>query len=101
MGTVHRFVTGERPNIRIDTVDRLCAYFGLELTPGKATATKGGHGPHPAAGKSAAGETAGKRRRNGAGIAVKQRANKAGASVGRGRSRGRGTAGGGPNAARP
>jgi DNA-binding Xre family transcriptional regulator len=33
---LQRFITGERPNIRIDTVDRLCEYFGLELQPKQA-----------------------------------------------------------------
>ena len=32
-GTLQRFVDGTRPNIRIDTVEKLCAYFGLELRP--------------------------------------------------------------------
>jgi len=31
-GTLQRFVDGSRPNIRIETVDKLCAYLGLELT---------------------------------------------------------------------
>ena len=30
-GTIDRFVSGERPNIRIDTVDRLAESLGLEL----------------------------------------------------------------------
>ena len=34
-GTIDRFVSGERPNIRIDTVDRLCEALGLELKPKK------------------------------------------------------------------
>jgi DNA-binding Xre family transcriptional regulator len=32
-GTLQRFVDGSRPNIRIDTVDKLCAQLGLELRP--------------------------------------------------------------------
>ena len=32
-GTIDRFVFGERPNIRIDTVNRLCEALGLELKP--------------------------------------------------------------------
>jgi len=32
-GTLTRFVDSSRPNIRIDTIDRLCAYLGLELRP--------------------------------------------------------------------
>jgi DNA-binding Xre family transcriptional regulator len=34
-GTLDRFISGERPNIRIDTVDKLCESLGLELTPKK------------------------------------------------------------------
>ena len=34
-GTVQRFLDGTRPNIRIDTVDRLCEQLGLELRPKK------------------------------------------------------------------
>ncbi len=30
-GTLKRFVDGTRPNIRIDTVDKLCEQLGLEL----------------------------------------------------------------------
>jgi len=30
-GTLQRFVDGRRPNIRIDTVDKLCQALGLEL----------------------------------------------------------------------
>ena len=30
-GTLQRFLDGTRPNIRIDTVEKLCRYFGLEL----------------------------------------------------------------------
>ena len=32
-GTIDRFVSGERSNIRIDTVDRLADELGLELRP--------------------------------------------------------------------
>jgi len=32
-GTLQRFVDGRRPNIRIDTVDKLCEHLGLELRP--------------------------------------------------------------------
>ena len=32
-GTLQRFVNGTRPNIRIETVDKLCALLGLELKP--------------------------------------------------------------------
>lgn len=32
-GTIDRFVNGERANIRIDTVDRLCEGLGLVLRP--------------------------------------------------------------------
>ena len=32
-GTLQRFVDGTRPNIRIDTVDKLCECLGLELQP--------------------------------------------------------------------
>ncbi len=28
---IDRFVSGERPNITAQTIDRLCDYFGLEL----------------------------------------------------------------------
>jgi DNA-binding Xre family transcriptional regulator len=28
-----RFLTGERPTLRTDTMDRLCDYLGLELRP--------------------------------------------------------------------
>ncbi|MFH1919216.1 MAG: helix-turn-helix domain-containing protein [Planctomycetota bacterium] len=34
-GTLQRFVDGRRPNIRIDTVDKLCEQLGLELRPKK------------------------------------------------------------------
>ena len=30
-GTLQRFLDGTRPNIRIETVDKLCEYLGLEL----------------------------------------------------------------------
>ena len=32
-GTIQRFLDGTRPNIRIDTVDKLCEHLGLELRP--------------------------------------------------------------------
>ena len=32
-GTLQRFLDGSRPNIRIDTIDRLCEELGLELRP--------------------------------------------------------------------
>lgn len=32
-GTLQRFMDGRRPNVRIDTVDKLCAILGLELRP--------------------------------------------------------------------
>ncbi len=38
---IQRFANNERPNIRIDTVDRLCDYLGLELRPKKQPARKG------------------------------------------------------------
>ena len=34
-GTIDRFVSGERPNIRIETVDRLAEGLGLDLKPKK------------------------------------------------------------------
>ncbi len=34
-GTIQRFMDGTRPNIRIDTMERLCEYLGLELRPKK------------------------------------------------------------------
>ncbi len=34
-GTIQRFIDGTRPNIRIDTMERLCEYLGLELRPKK------------------------------------------------------------------
>ena len=34
-GTLTRFVDGSRPNIRIDTLDKLCEYLDLELRPKK------------------------------------------------------------------
>jgi plasmid maintenance system antidote protein VapI len=33
-----RFVTGVRPNIRLDTADKLCKYFRMELTEPKRRA---------------------------------------------------------------
>ena len=35
-----RFVSGERPTLRSDTLDRLCKYLGLELQPKKQTEKK-------------------------------------------------------------
>ena len=32
-GTLTRFVDGSRPNVRIDTIDKLCDYLELELRP--------------------------------------------------------------------
>ena len=32
-GTLQRFVDGRRPNIRVDTIDKLCEKLGLELRP--------------------------------------------------------------------
>jgi hypothetical protein len=34
-GTLKRFLDGTRPNVRIDTVDKLCEELGLELQPEK------------------------------------------------------------------
>jgi DNA-binding Xre family transcriptional regulator len=34
-GTLKRFVDGTRPNVRIDTVDKVCEQLGLELQPRK------------------------------------------------------------------
>jgi len=31
--TIDRFVSGERPSIRIETIDRLCEALGLTLQP--------------------------------------------------------------------
>ena len=28
---LNRFITGERPTLRSDTIDKLCSYLGLEL----------------------------------------------------------------------
>lgn len=39
-GTIQRFMDGTRPNIRIDTVERLCEYLGLELQPKKKPGKK-------------------------------------------------------------
>ena len=38
--TLDRFIAGERPFVRSDTLDKLCAYFGLELQPKKQTDKK-------------------------------------------------------------
>jgi DNA-binding Xre family transcriptional regulator len=35
-GTIARFLDGTRPNLRIDTVDKLCEHLGLELRPKRA-----------------------------------------------------------------
>lgn len=40
--TLQRFVTGERPELRTGTVDRLCDYLGLELRLKKQAAKKRG-----------------------------------------------------------
>jgi DNA-binding Xre family transcriptional regulator len=32
---LHRFVSGEREAIRLDTADKLCEYFGVRLTKPK------------------------------------------------------------------
>jgi DNA-binding Xre family transcriptional regulator len=39
-GTLQRFLDGTRPNIRIDTVDRLCEALELELQPKKSHRSK-------------------------------------------------------------
>ncbi len=39
-GTLQRFVDGRRPNIRIDTIEKLCDYLGLELRPMKRAAKR-------------------------------------------------------------
>ena len=39
-GTIQRFLDGSRPNIRIDTVDKLCESLGLELRPKRRKAGK-------------------------------------------------------------
>lgn len=39
-GTLKRFVDGTRPNIRIDTVDKLCECLGLELRSRKKAREK-------------------------------------------------------------
>ncbi len=39
-GTLQRFVDGRRPNIRIDTIEKLCDYLGLELRPKRKRAAK-------------------------------------------------------------
>jgi DNA-binding Xre family transcriptional regulator len=36
---LQRFLDGTRPNIRLDTVEKLCVYLGLKLRP--ATARRG------------------------------------------------------------
>ena len=32
---LHRFVSGDRENIRLDTADKLCRFFGVRLTTPK------------------------------------------------------------------
>lgn len=39
-GTLQRFLDGSRPNVRIDTVDKLCEYLGLELRPKRKAAKR-------------------------------------------------------------
>ena len=39
-GTIQRFMDGTRPNIRIDTMERLCEYLGLELRPKKKRSSR-------------------------------------------------------------
>ena len=39
-GMLRYFLDGTRPNIRIDTVDRLCEQLGLELRPKKKPTKK-------------------------------------------------------------
>jgi hypothetical protein len=39
-GTLQRFLDGTRPNIHIETVEKLCEYFGLELQPKKISRKK-------------------------------------------------------------
>ena len=39
-GMLRYFLDGTRPNIRIDTVDKLCECLGLELRPKKNRGTK-------------------------------------------------------------
>jgi hypothetical protein len=41
-GTIQRFLDGTRPNIRIETVDRLCECLGLELRVKKGKAARDG-----------------------------------------------------------
>ena len=41
-GTLQRFVDGARPNIRIDTVGKLCECLGLELQTKKERAAENG-----------------------------------------------------------
>ena len=38
---IDRFVSGEAPNVRASTIDRLCVYLDLELRPKKQAAKKG------------------------------------------------------------
>ena len=46
---VGRFVSGERPNIRADTIDRLAGYLGLELLRAKPQPSQAKKGKAPAA----------------------------------------------------
>jgi DNA-binding Xre family transcriptional regulator len=39
-GTLQRFLDGTRPNIRLDTIEKLCCYFDLELQPKKKISKK-------------------------------------------------------------
>ena len=81
-----RFVSGERSNIRIDTVDRLCDYFGLELAPRQVSALKG---TGTARGTTRAGAaTVVKQRRNRSETASQERPKSKSASAAGRRSRG-------------
>ncbi len=37
---LHRFVTGDRENIRLDTADKLAEFFGVELRPARKPAKR-------------------------------------------------------------
>jgi hypothetical protein len=39
-GALYRFMDGTRPNIGIETIEKLCDYLGLELRPKKKTRKK-------------------------------------------------------------
>jgi hypothetical protein len=43
-GTIQRFLDGSRPNIRMDTVDKLCGSLGLELRLKKKESEKQSRG---------------------------------------------------------